>query len=274
MQRLSSLTNLIPIVAKSDTLSADELVAIKTSILARLQTSSIKPFFFGNAVDDALLAVQELSLEQSPPAPADNKSALEPKEVPFPKPTHPYVVSSTLGSDTETMDASLLMSPDYVQPLLPSELAALVTQVFDPESISWLRHSAAKKFIAWRRRAKLSGDSFILQSLHQETQRRGSASTSASIGLNGAAMNSENHLITFILLADILQHPRLRLYSLQSHHQEYLCPRQGLHSMPPTSNHLSQRHLPRLQIHNPKFWTISLTFLSRGTTRPHKANGA
>lgn len=193
MQRLSGLTNLIPVIAKSDTLSADELVAIKTSILARLQTSSIKPFFFGNAIDDALLAVQELSLEQSSSVSSNDKPALEPKEFPFPVPTHPYAVSSTLGSDADTMDASLLMSPDYVQPLLPSELTALVTRVFDPESITWLRHSAAKKFLAWRRRTKLPGDSFILQSLQQETLRRGSASTSASVGLNGAAMNSNDH---------------------------------------------------------------------------------
>ncbi|KAJ4357289.1 uncharacterized protein N0V89_001864 [Didymosphaeria variabile] len=189
MQRLSALTNLIPVIAKSDTLPANELVSIKTSILARLQTSSIKPFFFGNAVDDALLAVQELSLEQSSPASSAEKSALEPKEYPFPVATHPYAVSSTLGPDTDTMDASLLMSPDYVQPLLPSELATLVNRVFDPDSIAWLRHSAAKKFLTWRRRTKLPGDSFILQSLQQQTLRRGSASTSASVGLNGAAPN-------------------------------------------------------------------------------------
>jgi hypothetical protein len=193
MQRLSGLTNLIPVIAKSDTLSANELVAIKTSILARLQTSSIKPFFFGNAVDDALLSVQELSLEQSSLVSSEEKLALEPKEFPFPVSTHPYAVSSTLGSDTDNMDASLLMSPDYVQPLRPSELAALVNRVFDPESIAWLRHCAAKRFLAWRRRIALPGDSFILQSLQQQTLRRGSASTSASVGLNGTALHSKCH---------------------------------------------------------------------------------
>ncbi|KAF1975473.1 hypothetical protein BU23DRAFT_579115 [Bimuria novae-zelandiae CBS 107.79] len=192
MQRLSALTNVIPIIAKVDTLSATELVAVKTSILARLQTTSIKPFFFGNAIDDALFAVQELSLEQSLSlsASSDDKTALEPKQYPFHNPTLPYAVSSIQGPDAHTMDASLLMSPDYVQPLLPSELAALVDRVFDPESIAWLRHSAAKKFIGWRRRTKLPGDSFILQSLQQQTLRRGSVSTSASVGLNGAPLNT------------------------------------------------------------------------------------
>ena len=192
MQRLSALTNVIPVIAKSDTLSSTELIAVKTSILARLQTTSMKPFFFGNAIDDALLAVQELSLEQPSLAQSERVAVSEPIEFPFPVPTHPYAVSSQLGPDTDTMEASLLMSSDYVQPLLPSELAALVDVLFDPESIAWLRHSAAKKFVCWRKRVKLPGDCFVAQGLQsQQPLRRGSASTSVSIGLNGAAMNSE-----------------------------------------------------------------------------------
>ncbi|KAF2643262.1 hypothetical protein P280DRAFT_394690 [Massarina eburnea CBS 473.64] len=194
MQRLSSLTNVIPIISRSDTLSRAEVIAIKTSILARLQTTSIRPFLFGIAIDDALLAVQGLPEEELSPASSDRENAVEPK-LPFTVPTYPYAVSSTLGSDTETMDASLLMSPDYVQPLLPSELATLVSRVFDPDSISWLRHSAAKKFLAWKRRTKLPGDSFILNTLQQQPLKRGSIS-SASIGLNGPALNSKNILST------------------------------------------------------------------------------
>ena len=49
------------------------------------------------------------------------------------------------------MDASLLMSPDYIQPLLPSELSLLVKHIFDKDNASWLRHSAAKKIIQWRK---------------------------------------------------------------------------------------------------------------------------
>lgn len=48
------------------------------------------------------------------------------------------------------MDASLLMSPDYVQPLVESELLPLVSQIFERDAISWLRHAAAKKFLIWR----------------------------------------------------------------------------------------------------------------------------
>ncbi|KAF2476193.1 uncharacterized protein BDR25DRAFT_252050 [Lindgomyces ingoldianus] len=185
MQRLSSLTSVIPIIAKSDTLSPSEIIAVKTSILARLQTTSIKPFFFGQAVDDALLAVQGLSVPGS-----SSTSLSEPCQYSVNVPTHPYTISSTPGPDPDTMDASLLMSPDYVQPLLPSELATLVSQVFDPESIAWLRHSAAKKFIAWRRRSKLPGDSFILHSFAQQRHQQRSSISSSSVGLNGGALNT------------------------------------------------------------------------------------
>jgi hypothetical protein len=180
MQRLSCLTNVIPVIAKSDTLSAQEAIDLKTSILARLQTTPFTPFLFGKALDDALLAVQSLPIIHQ------LTSTTEPDQFPFTTPTLPYAISSTPGPDHETMDASLLMSPEYVQPLLPSELHALVDQVFEPDSIAWLRHSAAKKFLAWRRRTTLPGDSFILQSMQQSR-----SPTTTSVGLNGAGMNSK-----------------------------------------------------------------------------------
>jgi hypothetical protein len=186
MQRLSAITNLIPIIAKSDTISAAELLAIKTSVLARFQTTSIRPFLFGTAIDDAMLSIQELSANQS-----SVPSVLESKQFPS-TPTFPYAVSSTQSSDLDTIDASLLMSSDYVQPLVPSELTTLVSQVFDPESISWLRHSAAKKFLGWRRRTKLPGDSFILNSLQQQPLKGGTASSaSVDYRLNVGALDSK-----------------------------------------------------------------------------------
>ena len=63
----------------------------------------------------------------------------------------PITVCSASSDDEENMDASLLMSPDYVQPLLPSELALLVDQVFEKDNVSWLRHSSAKKVIQWHK---------------------------------------------------------------------------------------------------------------------------
>ena len=191
MQRLAALTNVIPIIAKSDTLSPAEIVAIKTSVLARLQTTSIKPFLFGNALDDALLTVQGLSVHSSASSDCAGSTAKDKSNQHlFQTPTHPYAISSTTDPDMDTMDASLLMASDYVQPLFPSELATLVNQIFDPESISWLRHSAAKKFLAWRRRTKLPGDSFIIHGLSQQARQRGSISSS-SVGLHGAPLNGK-----------------------------------------------------------------------------------
>lgn len=181
MQRLSSLTNVIPVIAKADTLSPQEAIALKTTILARLQTTAIKPFLFGKGLEDALLAVQSLSIIHP------QLQTTAPEQYPFTTPTYPYAISSTPGPDNETMDASLLMSPDYVQPLLPSELSAMIGQIFDPDSIAWLRHSAAKKFLNWQRRTRLSNDSFILQSLKQPR-----SPTASSVGLTGAAMNSKS----------------------------------------------------------------------------------
>ena len=63
----------------------------------------------------------------------------------------PYTICSSPSSDEDNMDASLLMSPDYIQPLLPSELSLLVEHIFSNDNASWLRHSAAKKIIQWRK---------------------------------------------------------------------------------------------------------------------------
>lgn len=187
MQRLSAFTNVIPIIGKSETLTPQELISLKTSILARLQATTIRPFLFGKPLDDALLAVQGLDIVyplKTPTTAIYSGESKEPDQFPFPTPTHPYAVSSALEADNDTMDASLLMSPDYVQPLMPSELSNLIEQVFDPESIAWLRHAAAKKFLAWRRRTESPGNSFVLHGLQQPR-----SATTASVGLGGATMN-------------------------------------------------------------------------------------
>lgn len=61
-----------------------------------------------------------------------------------------YGVSSAPAADFETMDASLLMDSCYVQPLVPTDLALLLKQVFCHDGSSWLRHSAAKKYLRWK----------------------------------------------------------------------------------------------------------------------------
>ncbi|PQE32706.1 heat shock protein [Rutstroemia sp. NJR-2017a WRK4] len=123
LRRISPMTNVIPLIARSDALSHEELAETKKHVLSELQAANIRPFLFGLSFDDAM------------------KSS---------HPVVPFAISTISSKDHETMDASLLMSPEYVQPLIQSELAVLVNQLFDRDSISWLRNSAAKKFVEWR----------------------------------------------------------------------------------------------------------------------------
>ena len=118
IRRLSPITNVIPVIAKADLLSEDEIQVLKSSIVAKMQAEGLKPFTFASS---------------------------------FTASDQPYTICSAASNDAENMDASLLMSPDYVQPLLPSELTTLVEKVFERDGISWLRHSAAKKMVHWRK---------------------------------------------------------------------------------------------------------------------------
>lgn len=119
IQQLSELCNIIPLVAKSDLLTPEDRERIKQSldptctVLPRLPTSFTSVLEFKTAA------------------------------------TAPYTVTSTHGPDLDTMDASLLMSSEYIQPLLPSELSLLVEQLFEPEMVAYLRHTSARKLVAW-----------------------------------------------------------------------------------------------------------------------------
>ncbi len=116
----------MPLIAKAD-LYAGNISALKASIAGDLQSAHIRPLHFLKTSDDTGL--------------------------PAGLPSPPYAISSVSADDTENMDASLLMSPDYVQPLIPTELAFLVEQMFDRDTIDWLRHSTATKCLQWRNMA-------------------------------------------------------------------------------------------------------------------------
>lgn len=139
LRRLSHLTNIIPIILRADTMSAEQLASLKENIMSEMQTNNIRPFVFGLGSGDA----------HEPP------------------PSAPYAISAQPSKDEDTMDASLLMSPDYIQPLVPSELSFLVTQVFSRDTISWLRYSAAKKFVQWRTSDPVSRPQSLYRPLSQ-----------------------------------------------------------------------------------------------------------
>lgn len=104
---------MILLISKSDTLSFEEAEVLRRSISNTLSRSNIHLF--------------------QPPLENAHQS--------------PYTVCSAPSDDDEIMDASLLMSSDYVQPLIPSELAALIEQILDQTTGPYLRHLAATRLV-------------------------------------------------------------------------------------------------------------------------------
>lgn len=123
LQLLAPLTNIVPLLAQADNMNSEAVSQSKICIRSELMDAGVRPFSFNMSAAGAMA---------------------------YTEPMYPYAVSSTPGSDHDIMDASLLMSPDYVQPLVSSELITLVEQMFCENGASWLRHAAAKKYIQWK----------------------------------------------------------------------------------------------------------------------------
>lgn len=128
LRQLAPLTNIILLLAQTDLMSPSQVAASKEQIHSQLREAGVRPFSFAMAAPAS-------------PSLASQDSARQGL----------YAISSAAGSDHDIMDASLLMSPDYVQPLISTELTALVEQVFSQNGASWLRHSAARKYVQWRK---------------------------------------------------------------------------------------------------------------------------
>ena len=124
MRRLVPLTNVIPVLTQTDRLPTEQISTSKARIASQLRDAGIRVFSF----------ISSRGADATPI-------------------TVPYAVSSATGSDRDVMDASLLMSPDYVKPLMPTELTYLVENIFSASGTSWLRHAAAKKYLQWRNTA-------------------------------------------------------------------------------------------------------------------------
>ena len=125
--KLSEYTTVVPLISKADTLSPAQKHGLKQSFTEKVQDLKIRSFCLG---------------------PFDKSSADEEE---LSTPYAPFTVSSANTTDDETMEASILMHPDYVQPLVPSELGFFLNKLFERDNIAWLRQSAAKKLVTSQR---------------------------------------------------------------------------------------------------------------------------
>ncbi|KAL8733866.1 MAG: hypothetical protein Q9166_001854 [cf. Caloplaca sp. 2 TL-2023] len=163
VQRLSQVTNVIPVLAQADTIASEHLGELKSSISDELARSGISCFTLGT--DDSV------------------------------KP--PYAVCSAPSNDEENMDASLLMSSDYIQPLLPSELSFVIDHLFHEDTIARLRHLSAKKIVQSKTALQLL-----------------STATSASGAISGSTHTTSSSSKVPTLTLDALRsdfHPQERL---------------------------------------------------------------
>lgn len=127
LRYLCKWTNVIPLIARSDLVNAEDLVARKKQVLSIFKTLQVEPCIAHSAGEDGN---EERANSEAP--------------------QEPYAVSSALGDDSETIDASTLMSSTYLQPLVPSDLDVFVSQFLEPGNIARLRHLSATKFLLWR----------------------------------------------------------------------------------------------------------------------------
>ncbi|KAK1975519.1 Septin-domain-containing protein [Colletotrichum cereale] len=121
IRQLEPLTNVIPLLAHADTLTPEQIMASKGRISKQIAEAGLRLFTFAPSTSNA-----------------DEPDI--------------YAISSELGSDHDLMDASLLMSSEYVQPLVPTDLPRLLESIFSVDGATWLRHAAATKLLGWRLR--------------------------------------------------------------------------------------------------------------------------
>lgn len=124
MRSLQDKTNIIPLLAKADTLDSEEILAAKQHIRRQMREHGLRCFSFQNSSDDEV---------------SDSSGFAD-----------VFAVSSAPGSDPSVLDASILMDSGYVQPLHDTDLARLTDIIFGMDGCPLLRHFAALKCLRWR----------------------------------------------------------------------------------------------------------------------------
>jgi hypothetical protein len=130
-ERFCHFTNVVPLIGHCDSVSHEALLAHKQRVRDFIEPMAARPFSYQSP---------------DPHMPLDTA-----------RPSEPFAVSSALADDAEEVDASILMSSQYLAPLVPSELAYFVDRLLDPENMARMRHMAATKYLLWRRQSKSRG---------------------------------------------------------------------------------------------------------------------
>ncbi|KAK6536950.1 hypothetical protein TWF281_001157 [Arthrobotrys megalospora] len=190
MRKLSTLTNVHPVIAKSDTLTQAQATELKLSILNDLRNAGIRGFLFGKSADDVARGL--------PSCP-------------------PFTTSSAQAAD-ESMDASLLMSPEYVPPLATSELDELVNHLFDPDHTAWLRHSSTKKFLSWKSKHPALNPTIVPNPSASTQLIRSRSPHSSLIPVSGTGVGAASSgTASSFVLARVADHTRREEHMAQLH---------------------------------------------------------
>ncbi|KAK3675319.1 hypothetical protein LTR78_004829 [Recurvomyces mirabilis] len=130
-EALCKCTNVVPLLARVDELDTESVQACKQRIQTTIRSLGVETYSFATHAQPQLESGKATNT-----------------------PTSPFTISSALSDDTETLDASILMSSQYLPPLVPSELDHLVTNLLTPDNIARLRHLSATKVLLWHQQAR------------------------------------------------------------------------------------------------------------------------
>lgn len=134
IKRLQDATNVIPLLARADEITSQDVAAAKGRVVDSLHDQGVEWFSFVRPES----AGKRLSI---------------------------FAVSSAPRADCQAEDANLHMSFEILPSQASTDLEELIGCVFSPEGSSWLRYSAALKATSWRRRQLLgSASHFALTS--------------------------------------------------------------------------------------------------------------
>lgn len=136
IRSLQTKTNVIPLLARSDELESEAVESSKEIIRQQIEEQGLQCFSFHDPGTE-------------------------------PETSDILAVSSATKADYDVMDASILMSSGYVQPLVPTDLEKLVHSLFSVDGSAWLRHTASEKCIQWRKEQN-QGLHFDMALMHRD----------------------------------------------------------------------------------------------------------